>query len=144
MSNLLECDIRFARGDKGRRILATALPPPGRWPRVARWLALAHRLDRLVRDGTADRYADLARRGLVSRARVTQILNLLLLAPDIQEEILFLPRVVCGRDPVLLCQLQGIAREPDWARQRLLWRRLRQENSRKNRRNCLDSSAGPR
>jgi len=40
--------------------------------------------------------------GQVSRARVTQIMNLLHLVPDIQEAILFLPRVVRGRDPICL------------------------------------------
>ena len=41
-------------------------------------------------------YAELARPGRVSRARMTQIMNLLMLAPDIQEEILFLPRIERG------------------------------------------------
>ena len=38
--------------------------------------------------------------GHVIRARVTQIINLNLLAPDIQEDLLFLPRVERGRDPI--------------------------------------------
>ena len=36
---------------------------------------------------------------LVTRARMTQIMNLLNLAPDIQEELLLLPPVTEGRDP---------------------------------------------
>jgi hypothetical protein len=124
MSNVLECDIHFSHAEKGRLTTGPAAPP-GRWPRVARWLDLAHRLDRLVREGKVTDFAALARRGQVSRARVSQLLNLLLLAPDIQEEILFLPRVERGRDPVLLCQLQPIALEPNWAKQRRLWRNLR-------------------
>jgi hypothetical protein len=44
-------------------------------------------------------YADLARLGHVTRARVTQIMNLLNLAPDIQEELVFLPKTIRGRDP---------------------------------------------
>jgi hypothetical protein len=36
--------------------------------------------------------ADLARLGHVSRARITQIMNLRLLAPDLQEDLLFMPR----------------------------------------------------
>jgi hypothetical protein len=57
----------------------------GRVPRVSRLLALALRLDRLVHAGAIADYATLARLGHVSRARVSQILGLVLLAPDIQE-----------------------------------------------------------
>jgi hypothetical protein len=60
-------------------------PPPaaiGRVPRVARLLALALRCQSLVQAGVIANYAALAQLGHVSRARVTQILNLLLLAPD--------------------------------------------------------------
>jgi hypothetical protein len=62
--------------------------------------------------------------GHVSRARITQIMNLLLLAPNIQEQILFLPST--GRsDPVRLAQLQPITQIPDWDQQRRLWSGLR-------------------
>ena len=37
--------------------------------------------------------AELARLGRVSRARITQIMDLLMLAPEIQEEVLHLPLV---------------------------------------------------
>lgn len=47
-------------------------------------------------------YADLARLGHVTRPRLTQIMELFLLAPDIQEEILFLPAVTSGDD--LICK----------------------------------------
>jgi len=46
---------------------------------------------------------------------VTQIMELLMLAPDIQEAILFLPRTVCGGDRIHLRQLQPIAVVPDLA-----------------------------
>jgi hypothetical protein len=51
-------------------------------PRVSRLLALAHRLDELVRTGVVADYATLAQLAHVSRARMSQILNLLVLAPD--------------------------------------------------------------
>jgi hypothetical protein len=44
-----------------------------------------------------------------------------LLAPDIQEQILFLCSPERGRDPIHLAQLQPIARVPDWDQQRHLW-----------------------
>ena len=60
----------------------------------------------------------------VTRARVTQIMNLLLLAPDIQEAILFLPRTERGRDPIRERQIRPIAAELDWQRQRECWGHL--------------------
>src|SRR6202049_490318 len=89
-------------GPKKRRLGtgAASAVAPGRVPRVARLLALAHKLDGLLRQGTVANGAALARLGHVSRSRITQIMNLLYLAPDIQEFILFLPLTVRGRDPV--------------------------------------------
>jgi hypothetical protein len=67
---------------------APASPPPARVPRVARVLALAHHWQGLIRSGAVSDQADLARLVGVSRARVTQVMNLLWLAPDIQEAVL--------------------------------------------------------
>jgi len=64
------------------------------------------------------------RLGHVTPARVSQILSLVHLAPDIQEAILFLPRTQRGRDPVILSDVMPIAMELDWKRQRRAWRRL--------------------
>jgi hypothetical protein len=84
-------------------------------------MALALHLEGLIQAGTVKNYATLGRLGHVSRSRVSQIMNLLLLAPVIQEQILFLPPVVRGRDPIHLRRLQPIARIPDWSRQRRMW-----------------------
>jgi hypothetical protein len=51
-------------------------------------------------------------------------MSLLYLAPDIQEQVLFLPRIEHGRDPVILHDLLPIAATADWARQRRLWEAL--------------------
>lgn len=59
-------------------------PPTERIPRVARVLALAHHWRGLIQSGAVHDRADLARLVGVSRARVTQVMNLLWLAPDIQ------------------------------------------------------------
>ena len=98
---------------------------PGRVPRVARWLALAIRLEARLADGTLADAAAVARDAHVTRARVSQVLNLAFLAPDIQEAVLSLPRVAAGRDPVTLGDLQPVALTLDWAKQRLLWGQLR-------------------
>ena len=70
--------------------------------RVARLLALAHCMDRLLRTDVVQGSADLARLGHGTRARIRPVMALLLLAPDIQEQVLFLPRTQPGRDPILL------------------------------------------
>ena len=127
---VLECAIPMARpttkrgGPRSDRFGGPLPSPAGRVPRLARLLALAHKLDGLVRQGAIADYAAVARLGHVSRARISQIMDLLYLAPDIQEEILFLPRTVQGRDPIHLRQLQPIAQALDWGRQRVLWRQL--------------------
>ena len=128
----VECAIHFERrGHGASRQLKTGHKPPcaalasGRVPRITRLMALAIRFEGLVRAGAVPDYAALARLGHVSRARLTQIMNLLLLAPDIQEQILFLPRIDQGRDPIQMAQLQRIALTWDWRRQRRLWQALR-------------------
>src|SRR4051812_47017699 len=103
----IERTIHFDRVGKGRKEILTgeAPAPPaerGRVPKVSRLMALALRLEGLLRDGTVADYAHLARLGQVTRARVSQIMNLLNLAPDLQEEILFFPQTVKGRDVVIL------------------------------------------
>lgn len=119
--------VHFRCGRSGRKHLRTGDTPavevePGRVPRISRLMALAIRFDKLVREGVVADQADLARLGRVTRARVTQIMNLLCLAPDIQEDLLLLPRVTWGRDPIQERQLRPIAAVPDWRKQRQMWR----------------------
>jgi hypothetical protein len=100
------------------------MPPPGRVPRVAKLMALAIKFDRLLREGAVRDFAEIARLGHVTRARVTQIMNLLHLAPDIQEETLFLPRVQAGDDPIVERHLRPLTKVLDWRDQRRKWREL--------------------
>jgi hypothetical protein len=81
-------------------------------------MALAIHFDGLIQSGVVTNYAELARLGNVTRARVTQIMNLLMLAPSIQEELLFLPRLEQGRGEVCLRDLQRVAATIEWAEQR--------------------------
>ncbi len=97
---------------------------PGRIPRVARLLALAIRMEELIASGRVACYADAARLAHVTRARMTQIMNLTRLAPDIQEAVLFLTPVTKGRDPVTERDLRPIAAEFNWTKQRELLTRL--------------------
>ena len=81
-------------------------------------MALAIKFEDLLRNGSVKDYADLARLGGVSWARITQIMNLRLLAPHIQEQLLFHERVHSARDDIQLRDLQAVALESDWERQK--------------------------
>ena len=122
-------EVHFRNARRGRRVITTGPEPvnpsPGRVPRVSRLMALAIHMEDLVRRGEVADYADLARLAHVSRARVTQIMNLLHLAPDIQTEILTLPRVAGDRDGVGEKAVRPIAAVPDWRKQRRLWADVR-------------------
>jgi hypothetical protein len=99
------------RGKQVREGSAPAEPvlPPGRVPRVTKLMALALHFDDLVQSGAIASYAELARLGQVTRARVCQIMNLVYLAPDLQQALLCLPRTERGRDRIILADLQPIA-----------------------------------
>ena len=98
--------------------------PKGRLPRITRYMALAIYYEDLIRQGHVYDYAEIATLGHVSRARVTQIMNLRLLAPDLQEQLLNVPRIEQGRDALCLRMFQTIALEPSWKNQREQWKRL--------------------
>lgn len=91
----------------------------GRVPRVTRLLALAHRIDGMIRSGEIRDWAEAARFVGVTRARMAQIAKLLLLAPQIQESILNLPSVTRGPDPVTERALRSAAAQVDWQRQEM-------------------------
>ncbi len=125
--------VRLVPGAGGRKRLVRQDAPTtrktalGRTARIARLMGLAIHFDELLRGGVVADYAELARLGHVSRARISQVMNLLSLSPDIQEAILFLPRTVRGRDPIRERHLRPIAAMPDWRQQRRMWRALVQQ-----------------
>jgi hypothetical protein len=116
----------FSAGRPGRREpneFPSHRPPPdseatGRSiPRIARLMALAIRFDGLLREEKIRDYAELARLGRVTRARMTQIMKLLDLAPDIQEQILFLPHIHGLNER----NLRSIVCQIDWDEQRRMF-----------------------
>lgn len=122
--------VRFTRSNAGRRRIVDAPPvetpkPAGRIPRVAKLMALAIRFDGLLRDGVVSDQSELARLAKVTQPRMTQIMNLLHLATDIQQEILFLPDVASGRDPIHERMLRPIVSEISWRKQRQMWRDMK-------------------
>jgi hypothetical protein len=121
---------RQGRGRKQLNAGETPVPTcePGRVPRVAKLLALAHRFEGMLRLGVVTSYAELAQLGQVTPARVSQIMALLGLAPDIQEAILYLPRTVCGRDPIQMYDLLPLTTVLDWRTQHRLWEQVRAQS----------------
>jgi len=89
-------------------------------PRIARLMALAIRFDRLLRAEKFRDYAELARLGRVTRARMTQIMKLLNLAPDIQEQILFLPTLKGLNER----NLRPVVNRIDWNQQRRMFQKI--------------------
>jgi hypothetical protein len=98
----------------------------GRVPRVARLMALAIRFDQLLHDGVVSSQSELARLAHVTQPRMTQIMNLLHLAPDIQEAILQLPPTTGGRDAVTERDVRPILALVSWSHQRKRWSALQQ------------------
>jgi hypothetical protein len=88
-----------------------------RLPRITKLLALAVRLEDLLRQGTAKDYADLARLGSLSRARITQVMNLRNLAPAIQERILLHPPVSASQDEIHERALRRVTACLSWRQQ---------------------------
>lgn len=88
-----------------------------RIPRISKLMALAIKMQGMVDRGEVKDYAELARLTQVTRARITQIMNLNLLSPPIQEALLFLEPVEGGRDAVTLKGLQKVCLEANWGRQ---------------------------
>ena len=119
----IEFTVPFRRVPAPRNLVAEPAPEPeGPPPRIARLMALAHKLDALVRSGAVSSYGELARLGHVSPARLTQIMVLLHLAPSIQEYLLFLSAADARFIGEL--ELRKIAREPRWDLQRAMWERI--------------------
>jgi hypothetical protein len=118
--------VHFVRRDHGRKTIADAPRPadqaePGRISRISRLMALAIRFDRLIREGRVSDLSELARLAHVTQPRMTQIMNLNHLAPDIQEELLFLPTVTSGRQTIHERKMRQISACVEWCEQRRRW-----------------------
>ncbi len=92
-------------------------------PRITRLMALAVKFEGLIQQGVVKDYAELARLGQVSRARITQIMNLLNLAPDIQEAILFMTGEGSAEQSLWETSVRTLSAEVIWSRQREQWKK---------------------
>ena len=92
---------------------------------IAALQRMAIRCDQLIRDGVIANQSELAEFGRITTARMTQVMTLLSLAPDLQEQILFLPRTEHGRDAIKETDVRPIAQILDWRKQRRMWGSLK-------------------
>ena len=113
----------------GVRRTGEEAPLRGRTPRISRLMALAIRFDGLLSEGAVRNRRELAEAGQVSPARLSQILQLNHLAPEIQEQLLFLPPTRQGFDRLLERHLRAVARLADWEGQKQRFRALREQLS---------------
>jgi hypothetical protein len=126
----LQLEIRFSLRTKLRRASEGAEQISsrgiGRLPRITQVLALAIHLEDMIRRGEAKDYADLARLSCLCRERISQIVRLNYLAPDIQVELLYLPPTASGRFPISETATRKIANLLSWVDQRREWKTLKQ------------------
>lgn len=128
MSGNAPLEIRFALRAKLRPASTDHAPSrhTGRLPRITQVLSLAIHLEDMIKRGEAKDYADLGRLTCLCRERISQIVRLNYLAPDIQVELLYLPPTTSGRFPISETAVRKIANLLSWADQRRDWKALKQ------------------
>ncbi len=104
---------------------------PGRIPRISRFIKCAVLIDHKIRTGEFENQTAAAREFRVSTMTISRLLKMLLLAPDIAEEIMFLPLVERGPDPIKERMIRPILNECRWSEQRRLW-----DDLKKNQNSC--------
>lgn len=109
-----------------RKLAAVTIPTvrQGTIPRISRALAVAVHFQQMLERGEVRTYADLARLAAVSKERISQLMMLNWLAPDIQDEVLRLPPTFGGRFAISETTLREIAKQPNWEEQRIKWAEL--------------------
>lgn len=111
--------------------------PSSKLPRISRLMALAIRFNEMLSTGEASDMIELARIGHVTQPRMSQIMALNQLAPDIQEALLNLPAIK-GKPEIHEKRLRPIAAMLRWGDQRAAWRRICDEVAIPNR--CMEES----
>jgi len=123
--------IRNSAAEIEFQLHATAPPPDappsrdGRLPRVTQVMALAIQFQDMIQRGEARDYADLARLGCLTRERMSQIMELVWLAPDVQQEILEFRPTGAPRFPISEVAARRIGSFLAWPEQRSAWQLLK-------------------
>lgn len=108
---------RVRRGRRKAFVSEARQGPVARPARVAVQLALAHQIRKAIDSGEVADQATAARQLGLTRARLTQLLGLTLLAPDIQERVLGLESMD-GTEPLSERALRPVSWKTSWAEQR--------------------------
>ena len=128
VKSLSKIPFQTTTGGHGRKQIETPKPKksnaPAKLPHITKLMALAIRLEHLLATGQVKDQAEIARTAGITRARVTQIINLTQLAPDIQEAILNLVPTTDHVPRFREREVRTIAIVPNWEKQRLQWKRL--------------------
>ena len=112
MSAVVRCKFRPRRRVSGSTAVGDAhVATEQPVSRCARMLALAHHIERLIEAGELDSVASASRALSLTRARLTQVMNLLLLAPAIQE------RLLAGELRQSEPAMRRVVREATWTEQ---------------------------
>lgn len=118
-TRVIDGELHRVRYGREKRFVAVVSPSPLHRPaRVAITLAFAHKIRQAILSGEIQDQAEAARRLGLTRARLSQILDLTNLAPDLQEEFLFL-EAIDGREPLRERALREVLRFTAWQEQRL-------------------------
>lgn len=128
VKSLSKIPFQTTTGGHGRKQIDTPKSKksgaPAKLPHITKLMALAIRLEHLLASGQVKDQAEIARTAGITRARVTQIINLTQLAPDIQEAILNLEPTTDHVPRFREREVRTIAIVPNWETQRVLWKRL--------------------
>lgn len=111
---------RVRRRHRTRFVAGPPATPSRRPARVAVMLALAHKMRAAIEAGDAHDYVGIAQRLGFTRARITHLVDLTLLAPAIQERLLTLV-AVDGVEPVTERALRQVVRQRSWDEQWAQW-----------------------
>ena len=93
-------------------------------PRLRQLLLLAYQTQELIRSKKAAGLKQVSGWTGISHQRLNQIMNLLLLCPSIQEEIILSSNKQLFKIPEY--SIRQITKEPDWDEQHILWKKLSQ------------------
>jgi hypothetical protein len=91
-------------------------------PRLRKSLLLAYQVEQIISEGRVKDFTQAARWLNITKARLSQIMNLLNLSPSIHEEILLTDSPKLRE--LSVDKIQHIALESDWAQQTALWKYL--------------------
>ena len=137
MSGIVEVRCSLKRSPRQRSHTGETAPVPpaivdalelrAKLPRITHTVARAVLFEHSIANGEAADFSDLARLTAITRERVSQVMKMMWLAPDIHDDLLRLPPVRRGDFSIMVPEVTTIADEVLWEDQRILWSNLKQK-----------------